>query len=575
MITVALLASVAFAAPWQPESEAELPFASDDEVTGVMGLWGGSPRIVTGSSQGLTVRDAQGGDPVVFPVPVADLHLMDLDSNGTNELIACGSTGVHVLRGGPTALDDVTLTTEACEQLAVGRAGSVPVLLLRAGGRIAELKPAVGGLEVVWAEDLDDITAIAMNGGAIAALGAQLHLRGSGGVQDLEVPEGTVGVAADAGGWALAVAGESPRIVRSNGSEVPLPHAPLGMMDDALDTAQFVVPLDGPAYALGSRPLVVRAAPPGFRPLATGDLDGDGCEDLLLQGESTLFVRGACAASIGRPAVQSARVPLTGDLPLGDAWGVFEIPVGSTAELQLVDTVAGSTDFQLTSGPSGLTIGPTGQLRYTPGRGDVGLWRAAVVVGGRYTGLVVKVVGFQDTTVARSLPVRAEVDPAYRNNVRSGSGRKGFFGIRTCTIGVGGAGGASRNTRPTWTDVGLPDVVGSGSPAVVMGCTGGSQSVRWLFGVDSAPTFSYLAPGGRMNHILAGTFGVEIHTPAFRIGPFIDAGLLVFGAGLRTQVMPFTTKRGSRHGLELRAQTFPVVLSIQGLLAYTVEFGRF
>ena len=140
---------------------------------------------------------------------------------------------------------------------------------------------------------------------------------------------------------------------------------------------------------------------------------------------------------------------------------------------------------------------------------------------------------------------------------------------------LGVAGGVSKNAQTSWSSVGLPDAVPSASPAVTMVCAGGAEKVRWFIGADSAPTFFYLARNGRQNHVLAATLGVEWAPGKFRIGPYVNAGLVVFGFGLRTVVVPFETKRGDVHGLELRVTGYPVNLSGQAILAYTWEFGNF
>ena len=76
-----------------------------------------------------------------------------------------------------------------------------------------------------------------------------------------------------------------------------------------------------------------------------------------------------------------------------------------------------------------------------------------------------------------------------------------------------------------------------------------------------------------MSHLLGSTLGVELHTPAVRVGPMVNGGLLLFGVGARAQILPFQTQRGARHGVELRALVYPPDVAGSVMLGYALEFG--
>lgn len=577
-----LFALTAVAAPWRPFQQVGLELGEQQVETAVLGDWGGAARVIVGGPSGMGIYTLDAEARVQLPLPSADLELVDLDGDGSNELLVCGSQGLTVLRGQPDAVRDVQLVDQPCEQLAVGRAGAVSILMMRDGDTVYQLRPDQGGLKVEPIDELPPVRSIAMAGDTLAALTEDaLVTRGGGRHESLPIPADVVGVTRDAGGWALAVAGPSPHLLRSNGVRVELPHAPLALERARLGKQEIFASLDGPAFVGGFRPLEVHAL--DGRALAAGDASGDGCGDVLVltEGSVPALVIGDCSTPPPAPTVASAAPApdrsSPDELALGASWSVVEAQVGLPLELRVSDAVDGDNRFRLVSGPEGMVLRSDGVLAFTPRASQIGLWRASIQVGERFTGVVVKVLDPNAGRVVEAPPPKTrEVDPKYRNNVRrSASSTRSFFGFRECMVGAGAAGGASRNSRGTWSNVGLPDVLPSGSPAILMSCTGGSKSVRWIFGVDSAPAFFYIAPSRRMNHVLAGTFGLEVHTPSFRIGPVVNAGLLIFGFGLRAQITPFTTKRGSRHGLEIRAITFPVTPSIQGILTYNVAFGDF
>jgi hypothetical protein len=286
------------------------------------------------------------------------------------------------------------------------------------------------------------------------------------------------------------------------------------------------------------------------------DVDGDDCNDLVGIGADLALVRGTCTVE---------PLPV---LPLGEVWSTLSLEVRDTVTVQLADPLDPGASFTKTAGPSNATLTPDGVLNFTAGPSQEGVWRMAIRVQSgeddRFTGVVLRVTNPNKVVVPAP---KVNIAPFER------SPPTGPFAVRQCFVSVGIEAGLSANRRTEWSAVGLPDTVPSGSPAVAVSCSGGGKKVRWFFGVDSAPAFFYLGSTGRMAHLLGTTLGVELHTPTVRVGPLVNGGLLLFGVGARAQILPFQTKRGARHGVEVRAMVYPPNVAASVMLGYALEFG--
>lgn len=596
MLVIGIVAA-AHAGVWEP-GEARPLGAAGAASDAVVAPFDGSPAVFVGGPDGVAVRAGpELAEVAALALPVADLHVTDLDGDGTVEVLACGPSGLHVVRASTDVFaEPIGLSELPCVSVASFRpppVSGLPALdhlVTWTGEGLQRFRPGGDGLiaEPVELPEGFGVPRLAGNGSRWAAAGSSL-ITVDGEAREERPLDGVVaGLAPDGDGFAVALgappAAEGaepgvPKLVLGDGSEVPLPGAPRWAADPGLTG-------DGDLWVgLPDRSVLLRLGPDGeprvtamparADVVASGDLDGDRCADLFVlasDGSEGAVLTGVCPPP-----------PVSGTLTLGAEWAQLATEVGVTTRVQLVDGVRGWTGFERRGGPDGVTVLPDGRLEFTPAPSDVGIWRLSVRItdgtGERWSGVVVRVRGDASEPTPIQVPAIVqtvdETEPGDRNNVVARSRRSGFLGVRECLASAGVAAGASRNQGLAWSNIGLPDVVPSASPAVALACGGGSDRVHVLFGVDSAPTFFYLGKNGRLNHVLAGTLGLELRAGDLRFGPIVNAGIVVLGVGARAVVLPFETKEGGKHGFEVRALAYPLNLSGQGMLAYTWEFGDF
>ncbi len=244
------------------------------------------------------------------------------------------------------------------------------------------------------------------------------------------------------------------------------------------------------------------------------------------------------------------------DLLLGPRWALVRLRPGQSLHLQLVDAVGEATRFRAHGGPPGLTISPDGRVRYTADTNHRGTWHSSIeIIDGdtvRWSGLVIHV---EPTTPP---PRPASVVPPPRSRP-------------ACVVELGLIGGLSANPGRSWTDVGLPDVVLTHGPFFGASCAG-RGAVRPFYGLDAAPTFYYLAPAGPLRHLLAGTLGLEVHSPRVRVGPYLNAGLVTLAVGVRAIVLPVQTTAAG-HGVTLRVEWVPGLRAGGAVVGYAWSFG--
>ncbi len=633
MVAGLCAASPASAQSWEAGALQPLPVPPDLSAihSAGAGAFNGTSGFVVAGPEGVALMGSDGAIRAVSEPDqtgtIADMTVEDLDGDGSLEIVVCTDAGVKSLRviepeDGPGRFAEPNvLTDQACaEVVGLPGVGTYGSLVTRTdAGEVTIWTPGPDGMQTQLFAGADAV-ALTSTTGRFAARMADGSVKTGPEPADLEVEEGLAAIAADGDGWALAYGGDEARLVLADGTLVPLPAAPVSMERVDLGAGEMpdlLVRLDDGGLALrlddGAPGVVSSLREAGFDTassavVAVGDLDDDGCSELLgfaADASEALRIGGTCngAATAGLTRPDNAAPPpgRAGQLTLGERWAQLTATEGQLMELQLVDGVNGWTRFAARGGPDGFSLTSSGTLSFKPVAKQVGLWRVAVLVSDgeeeRWTGIVLRVEaapegsklpesGDKPLAVAVDDPAtdldgdpdddglvsRADSDVVLEpREIKDPT----FFTMRECLVGVGVAAGVSKNAQSSWSNVGLPDAVPSASPAVTMVCAGGAEKVRWFIGADSAPTFFYLARNGRQNHVLAGTLGVEWAPGKFRIGPYVNAGLVVLGFGLRTVVVPFETKQGNVHGLELRLTAYPTNLSGQGILAYTWEFGNF
>ena len=79
-----------------------------------------------------------------------------------------------------------------------------------------------------------------------------------------------------------------------------------------------------------------------------------------------------------------------------------------------------------------------------------------------------------------------------------------------------------------------------------------------------------------MRHGLSATIGVGYGTNGFKVGAYGTVGLIILGLGVRAMIMPFKTRKGLRHGFDIRATWFPAEsFAGQAMAMYAIQLGRY
>ncbi len=271
----------------------------------------------------------------------------------------------------------------------------------------------------------------------------------------------------------------------------------------------------------------------------------------------------------GEPSAASTE---SATLALDGSWPVVEVALGETLVRRLADADGDRRVFIARGGPRGLEVRKDGHVRYTPRAEDIGSWqvrvRAAHPGPARRSGFVLRVAP-REVLQPPSEPASA------RAAERAGEPReRRFWEIQSCFVGFGIAAGLS-STVGSWENVGRPFEF-SGSPLIAGACEGGApRPVQWFLGGESAPLYTYLREGDRIGvHTLVGTAGVSVGSMRLRVGPYVSAGILMVGAGVRALWLPFVNRAGWQHGFELRAAWFAASApSGQAMLLYGWRVG--
>jgi len=115
-----------------------------------------------------------------------------------------------------------------------------------------------------------------------------------------------------------------------------------------------------------------------------------------------------------------------------------------------------------------------------------------------------------------------------------------------------------------------------GSPTARASIELGGRSLRWYTSLESSPTLlhsiSFDMAGIPMIMLSSGpTFGTE----DFRVGPYVSAGLVAAGAGIRVAHATREGKRGGKHGWEARASyTYSSTVSTSLLYSWHLPMNK-
>lgn len=267
----------------------------------------GRPMVFALGGQVSWIVDPATGEVTrTLPVGARDAASVDLDADGTPEVLLCGPSGVHALAPGgvPERAADVS-----CQAIAVVDREHGPLV-------------ATGGDEVVlWAVDptgellemsreappLPGARVLLSAEGellAMSAVGATvLHEYGPPGRSTLATGGGVGGVALGPGGWSWTIP-ERGLVADLTHRTTPVDGQPGGLVGGDLDgdgTRDLAVLRDGGVSVLtGGEPTRLEL---GARPeaLAVGDVDEDGCDDLVVALREPFSLRVLRGAACGGP----------------------------------------------------------------------------------------------------------------------------------------------------------------------------------------------------------------------------------------------------------------------------------
>ncbi len=307
MNIVFILAALAPAGAWDLV-EAE-PVALAPASRAVLGVPGREQLLaLTGDS--LVLVDVSAGELDRSAVSGGhSLALQDIDDDGRSDLLVCGDAGVDRYQLDGSLVLEASLTTEPCRALATITVDEQRFLAV-AGDDLWIVDPG-GGDPISLGFTLDEDALLASRGDVLA-LGAL------GGDSFLEIVDDGYGEL-DAGGslawiegrdhqwvWALS---DSPGFYTAYGRERQLREAPsrfwLGEVDgDGTEDAFVLYPDIGQVGVFtsveGRERVLWLPTSPG--PVAIADLDGDGCQDVVLtdatEGTATIHWTEDCGAVV-------------------------------------------------------------------------------------------------------------------------------------------------------------------------------------------------------------------------------------------------------------------------------------
>ena len=505
LLVLLLVAGRAEAWSWEEAPGADLP-APVFGVAVVPHQEGKEAILALGGQATWLVDPEDGSTIATLPVVARDTALVDVDGDGQRDLVLCGPDGLRYVRWEGYFEGTVhRLDTRACEAVEVVDAAGGPILA--AAGDDVRLYDLPGDgtaqLRQVLDVPLEGKPLLAAEGEllAISSLGSSAIVEWSAhGTSTLAAGGAIGGLALGPWGWTWTLPAQA-LLADMTHRTVPLDGSPgrLASGDLDQDGQRDVVVLHGDGLAtvlLGARGNWERLRlHDQVSSVAVHDLDGDGCDDLVLgriapPGVSVVHTTGCKAPALAIPAggFEQELAPQPG----------AEVSVASPDE-------ANRQSFPPPLNPS---------------------WQPPPAIERPPQVLGVHLPWFLGEEVA--LPSEKRRMQHY------------------VVVGSGWAmGGALRNVY-----LQIPFF-----PALSVEMEWGGPHVRWFLGGDSAALFLWMSDSGNGIHLANATTGVTFGAPRLRTGPFITGGLLDFGAGWRTVFTPWDDGDTFK-GLELRLTWF-------------------
>ena len=424
-----LVVSGALAQGWQPSHL--VPLAAEPGTWWEVTSWRGRPVRVEAGAETAEIRNSS--DEVLHEVPLS-VHSVasdDFDRDGLDDLLLCGPDGLVMLRATDTRRE--TMSERPCEAVVTWLHSSGWLALTALGPSwMSTWEPGRHGLEERPIE-LDDSRPSLLQShddgwvhGHLGGEGFAIHNAQT--VEQVASPGGLVAMAWGGSGWAWLegepgalhdVAGvRMPAAGFRDARSVDLDRD--GVRDWVLipeheSSVRVVVAGETSDYRLPVRPEWV----------SVGDLDGDGCVDLVFTDRSgqSAGMHGRCVEGLSAggtvtdvqgsaPAVGSMesnraagtvlvvpdQEPGQDELSLSTGDTVLRLRVGQRVELTLTEPTGRGRTFSARGKPPGMTVDETGKMVFEAASSTIGSWSM--------------VVRFKDGASWRSLGLVVVVDPA-------------------------------------------------------------------------------------------------------------------------------------------------------------------
>ena len=381
------------------EAEVLQPPNTDAGTNGIRVVqWNGQPAVLVVGDGGLEVRAAMDGETLLaLDTPVRDAAVLDVDRDDRSDLVLCGA---ELSFWNAASQRPLTLVDEPCDAVEVDASMPDNPRLWVAGASSYTLSRGPGeAVQTAWADPLPSGSRLVHGGKVVAHWHPEStawHLRAGAWTSTTRLATPPSAVALGPQGWGWLAGGQW--FTGADGTVVEASEA-TGVLSDG-QRLWWVEAAHNRVRLVGSEPSVVSLP---VRPdwAALGDLNGDGCPDLVAlsrEGEGVRVI-GRCDAPAPAPEMGTAEdetdapaspavlapepaAPVdaeAGRLEMGPEWTAVSVSVGETLDLELFDPKGRAHGFRTRGGPAGLQLEDR-RLTNTPVPSDVGLWRVKVRV---------------------------------------------------------------------------------------------------------------------------------------------------------------------------------------------------
>jgi hypothetical protein len=512
--------------------------------------WGNDTALLLRAADALWVVALDGQILDLLEPPGRQAIVVDLDHDGSPELLRCGAAGLDVVPVASGFGPPIRLSDRDCTSVSVGVDRDHPIAFAGAEG-IYRLHDDDGVLQAQALEpQLADTTWVAADEDQlwIAARGARALVRWRDDRVEVTPVDGPLVAVAAHDGEVAWITDGPPTLFTAGGSN------PLEATPDSLTMVSLAGGTPEPLVAAGNRWIYPNDLPIPVGRVSSADVDGDGLVDWIVAGPHGVTVHRGVAP------------PPTPDVHLG---GVFPvITTWAARETEFVVHPSKGTIRDATGGPPGMSRRGSTFL-VDSDENDVGRWYASVRVGpARWEGFIVDVWPTHATPTPSGPP---GVDPSLAPRFTQTADQPARpWTMGRCAVGVGVAAGASRSGGLVWEDLGNPAVLASGSPAAGVVCPGGGDGLlQWVAGVDAAPWFRYTDIPTDRSHLFGVTAGLQLGGPRLRAGPYGSLGVTAIHVGGRAEAW-----LTDRVGIELRAGWLAPRAGVEGMVLVMRRFGQ-